>query len=300
LLFRTPGALTVHDVSAEGRMLASFDQLSDRMETRDTPSADPRDLSWKEGGLLRDVSPGGVVLFGETGNSGGPAGSVYIRPPGESEPVRLSDGVPLAISDDGATVLARSQTKVLLVPTSGMAQPLDIGPIEAASAGAWLKDGRLVLEVKRKADEPFAVFASPAKGGVLSPLLPAGFHLTARPVSPNGQSISAVDETGRLQVCTVPPAGLATCTPLAGATEGDRMAGWTPDSLSVFVYRQYPMPTKIERVNIKTGRRELYTTLQTASAAVSGVRSVFVTPAGVIFYNYARNRSALYVISGLK
>jgi hypothetical protein len=78
------------------------------------------------------------------------------------------------------------------------------------------------------------------------------------------------------------------------------MAGWTADSLSVYVYRQYPMPSKIERLNIKTGHRDPYTTLQTASAAVSGVRSVFVTPSGAIFYNYARNRSTLYVISGLK
>jgi hypothetical protein len=217
--------------------------------------------------------------------------------------VRLSDGIPLAISDDGLTVLARSfagPPKVLLVPTSGMAQPLDIGPIEAVAAGGWLKDGRLVLELRRTAVESFAVFAAPAKGGALSPLLPAGLHLPPRASAPNGQRIAAVDETGRLQICTVPPAGLATCTPLPGTTEGDRVAGWTADSAAIFVYRQYPVPVKIDRLTIATGRRDLLTTLQTASAAVSGVRSVFVTPRGAIFYNYARDRSTLYVISGLK
>jgi hypothetical protein len=74
MVFRAPGALTVHDISAEGRLLASFDQVSHRLEQVDSPVAPIRDLSWKEGGILYDVSANGVLLFGEGGDSGGPPG----------------------------------------------------------------------------------------------------------------------------------------------------------------------------------------------------------------------------------
>ena len=37
-----------------------------------------------------------------------------------------------------------------------------------------------------------------------------------------------------------------------------------------------------------------------ASAAVSGLSNLIVTPRGALVYNYGRSRSALYVISGLK
>ena len=79
LLYRSPGAMTLHDVSADGKMLAAFDQVINRIEQRATPDAAPRDLSWKEGGYIADISANGAVLFWEDGDSGGPAGS-GVRP----------------------------------------------------------------------------------------------------------------------------------------------------------------------------------------------------------------------------
>jgi hypothetical protein len=121
-----------------------------------------------------------------------------------------------------------------------------------------------------------------------------------RAVSPDGKRLAAVDESARLHVCEVPETGLGTCTPLPGTVPEERTAGWSADSRSVYVYQRYPTPVRIDRVDLSTGRRELYTTLQTANAAVSGVMSVFITPKGALFYNYMRNRSVLYSISGVK
>ena len=63
------------------------------------------------------------------------------------------------------------------------------------------------------------------------------------------------------------------------------------------MHRRYPVPVRIETLDVTTGRRAPFTTLQTASATVSGLLNLIV---GTIVYNYARNRSQLYVISGLK
>ena len=301
LLFRVPGALTLHDVSSEGRVLASFDQVTDRMEMRD--SGAPRDLSWKEGGVLADVAPDGTVLFFEVGDSGGPAASAYIRRPDDPEPVRISDGVALAISDDGKTAVVRTAStplKVLLVPTSGLAQPLDLGEFQGLSTARWLKDGRLVLQLVRKEGEKPVVYVRPVNGGAVTQFLPNGMYLTPRALSPDGQHISVYDDTNSYHLCDVPASGLATCKPLPGSESADRIAGWTADSGSLFVYRQYPTPIPIEKLNIATGKREPVMTLQPASAAVSGLRSLHITPSGALFYNYARNRSVLYAITGVK
>jgi hypothetical protein len=225
---------------------------------------------------------------------------VYVRRATDPEPVRISDGFPLAISDDGQRAIVRLAGKMLIVPTSGLAQPFDIGEVDAVPAAAWLPDGRMILEVRPKGADRSIVSVRPAAGGPLTPILPAGMFLTPRAVSPDGRRIAAFDAEGRLQVCETPASGLATCRPVAGATADDRIAGWTADSSALLVYRQYPTPIRLERLHIATGRREPVTTLQTATAAVSGVRSMLVTPAGAIFYNYSRSRSVLYSITGVR
>jgi hypothetical protein len=303
LILRTPGAITLHDISAEGRVLAAFDQVNARLEVRDSPSAPPRDLSWKEGGDLADFSRNGVVLFGERGDSAGPTGSVYVRRPADPEPIRISDGVPVAIADDGTKALVRSHIKPMkltIVPTSGLAQPLDVGPLDDINAGGWLKDGRLVLELRRPG-ESGTVYVRPAAGGALARFLPAGIHVIGRrPFSPDGQRVTAVNEEGTPHVCTTPATGEGTCTPVTGVKSSDDIAGWAADNRSVFVYQHYPVPIRVDRLDVVTGRRELFATVQPASAAVSGLRNLVITPDGAIAYTYGRSRSTLYVISGLK
>jgi len=304
LILRAPGAVTLHDVSTDGKVLAAFDQVTSRLEFRDSAAAAPRDLSWKEGGYLSDVSPNGVVLFFEPGDSGGPNGSVYMRRPADAEPVRISDGIGIALSDDGTKALVRSHNepvRLSIVPISGLAQPLDVGALDDVGGSGWLKDGRLVLEIRRPG-ESGVVYVRPVNGGALARLLPAGMHIGGvRPFSPDGQRLLAFnDKDERYEICTTPATGEGTCTPLAGALESDAFAGWSADSRSIFFYKPYPVPVRVERLDVATGRRELFTTLHPASAAVSGLRNLIVTPDGALVYHYGRSRSALYVISGLK
>jgi hypothetical protein len=303
VILRTPGAITLHDISAEGRVLVAFDQVNARLEIRDSPSASPRDVSWKEGGDLTDLSRNGVLLFGERGDSAGPTGSVYVRRPADVEPLRISDGVPIAISDDGTQALVRSHIKPIkltIVPTSGLAQPLDVGPLDDINAAGWLKDGRLLLELRRPG-ESGTVYARPAGGGALARLLPAGIHVVGRrPFSPDGQRVTAVNEEGAPHVCTTPATGEGTCTPVTGMKSSDDIAGWASDNRSLFIYQHYPVPIRVDRLDVATGRRELFATVQPASAAVSGLRNLVITPDGAIAYTYGRSRSTLYVINGLR
>jgi hypothetical protein len=62
----------------------------------------------------------------------------------------------------------------------------------------------------------------------------------------------------------------------------------------------FPSLWSLKEVDLTTGRRETFSTLKPATAAVSGLITLFVTPSGTAVYNYARVRSSVYVISGLK
>jgi hypothetical protein len=229
---------------------------------------------------------------------------VYVRRPADPEPLRISNGRAIAISDDGTRVLVQSPgtpNKLTIVPTSGLPQPLDVGPFEAIHTGGWLQDGRLVLELRRPGDSGI-VYVRPAAGGPLARLLPAGMHIPGnRPFSSDGQRLAAWNESDRRPyTCTTPATGEGTCTAVPAAVEGEDFAGWMADSRSVLVYKKYPVPVRVDRIDMDTGRRDLFATVQPASAAVSGLQNLVVTPDGAFAYSYGRSRSTLYVISGLK
>ena len=164
------------------------------------------------------MSRNGVVLFGEPGDSAGPDGAVYVRRPADPEPLRISGGEAVSISDDGtkALVVVRSPgrpTTLTIVPTAGLAQPIDVGPFESIHSGGWLQDGRLVLELRRPGDSGI-VYVRPAAGGPLARLLPAGMHIPGNhPFSGDGQRVIAWNELDRKgYVCTTPATGEGTCT----------------------------------------------------------------------------------------
>jgi hypothetical protein len=79
MIFRAPGALTVHDISAEGRLLASFDQVAHRLELVDSPTA-PSTCPGRKGPAGRRLA-NGVLLFGEEATVAGPTRRCMRRRP---------------------------------------------------------------------------------------------------------------------------------------------------------------------------------------------------------------------------
>jgi hypothetical protein len=302
VLYRSP-TMTLHDVSRDGRVLASFDHYNTRIETQDGAQSAPQDLSWREGGTPVDVSPNGVVLFDQVGDSGGPKGSVYVRTPGAAEPVRISDGGGIALSPDGSEALVGTDPKQLwIVPTAaGLPRKLERPTIAGGGRIGWLSNGRLVAEIRRTDSEPPRIYAMSVKDGSLTQVLPDGIHLRGQRFgAPDATRIAAVDDQGRLMVCQLPATGVGTCAPMLSATPEDEVAGWSADSRSVFVYRRYPVPAKIDRIDITTGHREPAGEVHPLQAAVSGLERLFVLPNGRKVYSYARVRSELYVIEGIR
>jgi hypothetical protein len=200
--------------------------------------------------------PTAFSFSGEGGDSGGPTGSVFVRRAADSEPTRISDGFPMALSRDGTTALVHSHgtpVQLSVVPVSGLARQLDVGPMEDVSNGAFLNDGRLLLEIKRPRG---------AVGGVRRPSRwRAASCLTCRqaftssvptwsPPRETESLRSRRERAARYARCPDSESPYARLSPAAlrqDAVRQEQPAGWTADGRSLFVYRRFPVPVVIER-----------------------------------------------------
>jgi hypothetical protein len=301
VVYRAPGSLTLHDISPSGDVLGSIDHILARIELVDGKGVGPIDRSWREGGGVAAFSTTHAVLLNQSGDSGGPRGSVYYWPPSGSEPVRIADGSGLALSPDGSkafVVSSETPPKVSIVPT-GAGQPLvlDLGPLESVAWAGWHPDGRLVLELVRPGAKP-VVYALSPEGRDPIPLLPEGALLVGNNlISPDGRSIVAIDAADKLMTCAV---AAPACRPLPGAREGDNVAGWSADGRSLFVFQGDVVPVQIERLDVASGTRSAWRTVQPLYPAVSGLGELVASPDGAFVYGYSRTRSELYVIKGLR
>jgi hypothetical protein len=303
VVWRAPGAVTLHDISPQGDVLVSFDRGRARTELLEGPQAAPVDRSWREGGRLAAFSNNHTLLINGVGDSGGVKGSVYAWLPGAPQPVRIADGTGVAISPDGskALVVAReTPLKVSIVPTgTGQPRALDIGALDFLTWAGWLPDGRLVIEAGSKS-KAATVSIVPAEGGAAAQLLPAGMLLGdigANAISPDGALIAAIDGQSRLMVCTI---AAPACRPIPGADRGESVAGWMADGKTVITYRTETGIAKVDRLDITTGRRTTLTTIRPIEPALSGLGGVIAAPDGAIAYFYNYDASQLYVIKGLK
>ena len=86
-----------------------------------------------------------------------------------------------------------------------------------------------------------------------------------------------------------------------GAVAGERPAGWANDR-SLWLFRRGEVPAKIYKLDIETGRRALWKTINPPdSAGVYSFTGFSITPSGNAYaYSYSRLLSQLYLVRGLK
>jgi Tol biopolymer transport system component len=303
LLLPTLGQQVFEDAHPDGRLLISRIAYRVGMAAL-TPAAErERDLSWLDRSRVADISPdGSMVLFNDIGQFGLARGRMYLRKTDGSGAVRLGEGEGTGFSPDGRWVVALSAgspSQITLQPT-GAGTPRDV-PVEgvAPSTAMICPDGKTLLLVGSDSGKEQGAYVVPVTGG-RPRLILAEVPRRSRAVSPDSRFWAVIDRKGKGQIVAL-DGGPA--RPLPGVEPDDVLAQWSADGKFLYAARPEDVPAKVYRIEIETGRRELWRELLPADpAGVNRFEWIAISPDGRSYaYSYMRSiASDLYLVEGLK
>jgi hypothetical protein len=90
--------------------------------------------------------------------------------------------------------------------------------------------------------------------------------------------------------------------PIEGLAEGEFPVQWSADGQSLYIFRIGEAPARVYRLDLSTGRRELWKELTPPDLAGTNViLNVQITPDGkACAFDYGQVLSDLYLVEGLR
>jgi len=302
---RSPGVLTLQDVSADGRFLLNHSSERIGMVGLGADGRD-RNLSWLDWSRAPCLSEdGGTMAFTEEAEGGGAGYSVYLRKTDGSPAVRLGEGEGLALSPDGKWVLAAlvrlDPSPLILLPTgAGEPKPLPKDSINHDSVpAAFLPDGRRIVFVGHEPGHGRRAWIQDLEGGKARPITPEGVVGTV--VSPDGRIVAA---RGADQKVALYPVDGGSPQPVEGFDPNDVLLRWSSDRRFLYAGsgNRRTLTARVYRVEVSTGRREEWKAFSLPDpTGISGISCNAITPDGKAFvFTYGQQFSDLYIVDGLR
>ncbi len=300
---QTPGALTLEDIAPDGRVLMIVQEWRRELLGAVDGEKKERDLSWFDYSFPGDLSADGkLLLFDEEGNGGGPNYSVYIRGTDGSPAVKLGEGNAVALSADGKWAFCSTPdtpSQLVLLPTgAGQGKPVTHDAINHLWV-RWMPDRKNFVFTGTEAGHGVRLYLQNVDGGNPQAISPEGVDPSFFDISPDGKWVAA---EGPEQKSYLYPTGGGEAKPIPGSLPDDRISKWSSDGKILFVYRYGTLPANVYQLDVATGRRTLWKSVQPSDpAAVTSVGPILLTPDGKTYvYGYNRKLSDLYLVDGLK
>ena len=302
ILAQGTGGLLIQDVSKNGRVLVIQEKARQGISVLLPGGEKERDFSWLDWSLVRDVSADGqMILFDETGEGGGAGYSVYVRKADGSPAVRLGPGTASRFSPDGRAALGLVKEGALYrvaVYPIGAGEPklLPATPIRIEQID-WLTDGRRIVFSGSEPNRGSRIWVQGVDDAMPKPVSPEGYRMFV--LSPDGRAVAAVGPDQRYYL--YPVAG-GEPTPIPGLVKGDIPGGWTADGRFMFVRVRGEVPQRLMKLEVATGRKELWKELMPPDpAGIELISPVWVTPDEKHYvYSFTRSLADLYVLDGLR
>jgi serine/threonine protein kinase/Tol biopolymer transport system component len=302
LRVRTPGSLTLQDISREGRLLVTRETLRSEMVALAPGESKERDLTWLDWSLPAAISADGrTVLFSESGEGGGAGYSVYVRKTDGSPAVRLGEGNAQDLSPDGEWALAivhsASDPQLAAYPT-GAGEP-KVFPKEGLSVfgASFLPDGKQILLTASEPGHGTRLYLRDVAGGKPRALTPEGY-VGLGVVAPDGKWALVTGPDRRRYLYPL-SGGEPTAVP--GLDSEAAVHQRSADGRFLYVNRRGEAPANVYRLDLSNGQNELWRTLMPSDAAGVWTITSNPTPDGKSYvYNYPRTLSDLYLVDGLK
>jgi DNA-binding beta-propeller fold protein YncE len=133
-------------------------------------------------------------------------------------------------------------------------------------------------------------------GNKVMPVTPEGTGATR--VSPDQKFVTVVDG-GKLSLL---PIDGGAPKPIATTEPGETVVGWSADGKHLFLNKlEEPSSLRISRLDVATGRKELWRELKTPDPVGVAITNVVMTPDGQsVAYSFQRDITTLFLIGGLR
>ncbi len=260
-----PGSLRIHDISSNGEALVSSDETGLKVDLIPKGSP-PRDVAWLNFSWGPVLSRDGTLLaltdqseYVENNDS------VYIRRTDNSPAVRLGEGYADDISPDNQWMIAEDlKGGIVLLPVgAGQSRAFHWGGINVSRA-VFLPDSQKILLAARMASQG-RLYVTDLLGSPPKPLTgdfsSKSFDFLS--VSPDGKWFAY--QRNREWVVQSLETGIAHPIPAIGP--GEYVVRWSPDPKMVFVVREGQNQLLLYRLDLDSGKRELWQTLRPAFQA---------------------------------
>ncbi len=297
-----PTTLTLHDIAPGGRVLFVRETWRVGILALAPGESKPRDLSWLDYSLVRDISADGrTVLFMEGGRGGGASYGVYVRGTDGSRAVRLGDGYAAALSPDGKWAITSPNStprQLVLQPTgAGQPRPLTSDAINHLRA-RWFLDGTRVAFAGSAPGRGVQLFVQDLEGGSPRAITPEGAGMEFA-VSPDGVYVAGLDAQQRMWLY---PVRDGDPKPLPSLDPGFAPVRWSNDGGRLYVYRPTGLPGRIHAYDFATGRTELVREIELSDpAGFVRFNGVFVSGDGASYAcSYHLVLSDLYIADALR
>jgi serine/threonine protein kinase len=300
-VMRVPARLQFYDARPDGRLLVG--RSDRRLEARGLVpgETEERDLSWFDATGLSDISPDGrIIILTENGESGF---GIYLRRTDASSASRIGNGGAFALSPDGRSLLVQTLSPLqfgILPIGPGEPQFIPHPGFDGYLWANWFPDGKRILFAASEVGHGLRLYVENLDGSGRRAMAPEGVIIRtgSTAISPDGTMVAAIDQ-GRVVLY---PVDGGTPRPVPGLQPGDQPIRWTADGGLLYAFRQTEIPARVYRVDVATGRKDLWKQIGPADpAGVIGLGHVLVTADGAAYaYNYVRMLSDLYLVEGLK
>jgi hypothetical protein len=303
-VYSAPAALTLHDISADGKVLFTTELLRRQIVCHLDGEEIDRDLSWFDWSFpMRLSDDGRTLLLEEQGIASRGRYTFYIRPTDGGEAVRLDEGRARDLSPDGEHVLAFRDDlpgRLLLVPTgAGELREIPLRGMERVQAARFLPNEPAIVVIGARRGEGLRLWRLPMEGGdalpLSEPVISSWFFFA---LAPGSRRMAVHGEHDLPLILSLDAPGEAAEVP--GAQRGDSPVHW-PSEHSLLVCQAEERQARIYSIDLRSGARTFVRTMRPSDGA--GVRGVFpihyAAQNDSYVFGYRLLLSAMFIAEGL-
>lgn len=284
------------DISADGRILMDFADSRVIAMAQRLSQPGEKSLTWLDNSEVEDISTdGNKVLIHERGDgSDAPSGTIYVANMDGSAGTRLAPGAALEFSPDEKFVLGENGPDIILVPTgTGNVKTFKASEKTELTSYGFFPDNKHILISSRTSPALPEFYSMDFSGNKVR--LPIEAIEEQVLISPDGDSLLLTSGDQAYKIYSL---SSGKSIPFNGVESGELPMRWSQDQKSIFVRSLFSLPAKVYKVEVSSGKRNLFKEITVPDPAGFVVfTNIIVSDDQQSYaYSYRRGLSTLFLI----